>query len=347
MNNIRIGVVGMGEHIRRAHIPGLLQIEGVKIVRWFDPALDEESLSKEFVELGLLKEDKGVKSTFEEIINDEEINVVLIGSPDTFHPDQFLASVEAGKHVFVEKPLAVDSIGFAQIIRGLEIAKEKSLVISSCHPRRFDPPVVALKKMLDDEVWVKENLGQIRLFDFRFLYHQVTDAWKQDRSLMLDHFGHEIDLVRYMFNKINQEVSITAQKIRDGFAAYTVEGAIDDIKFIFDGKRILDDKKYQEYIEIRGSLGFITLYINAGIAILNSSKNHEGKSQSIINLPPKDYVDMFKFVNENFVASIRGEQKPYLEYYDFLVNNYSGIMLLEQETFSTETDLKKFSNLLN
>lgn len=333
--NINLGIIGMGEHIRRAHVPGLLNIEGVRFVRWFDPGFDPAAATATMTaEEAAVVAHLGVKSTFEEIINDEHIHGVLIGSPDRFHPDQFLAAITAGKHVFVEKPLATDTPGFNKIVEGLKIAREKGLVVSSCHPRRFDPPMLALKKFLDNDQWVLQNLGKITYFDFRFLYHQATDAWKQDRSLMLDHFGHEIDLIRYLFNKTSQSVVVSAKKLRDGYAAYTVEGKIDDIDFLFDGMRILDEKKYQEYLEIRGTVGTISLYLNAGIAIQNS----EGM-QKVVNFPAKDYTDMFKIVNENFIAAIRKEDKPYLDYYDFAVNNYSGIALLEKGSFRSESDV--------
>lgn len=328
---IHIGIIGIGEHIRRAHTPGLTAKEGVQFLRWFDPATAAQDIEPIF----------GTKSTFEEVIQDANISAILIGSPDAFHADQFLASIKAGKHVFIEKPLAIDSVGFKKIMEGLQIAKEKDLVVSSCHPRRFDPPVHAFKELFDNKEWLDEHIGTVTRFDFKFFYHQATDAWKQDRSLMLDHFGHEIDLLRYFLNKKDKKVSISAKKIRDGFAAYTVEGQIDDIEFVFDGMRILDEKKYQEYVEIRGTKGIASLYINGGIVILNSKTG-----QSMMNLPPKDYTDMFSVVNTNFVAAIRKEEKPYLEYYDFLVNNYSGILLLEKGEFSSERDLLEFLKMI-
>ncbi len=333
MNDIRIGIIGAGEHIRRAHAPGLVHIEGVKISRWFDPGTKSEDISAE--------EKIGTKSTFEEVIADSEITTVLIGSPDRFHPDQFLAAIEAGKHVFIEKPLAIDSVGFEKVVKGLRLAKEKKLVVSSCHPRRFDPPVLALKDLFDNSEWVEGNIGKITRFDFRFIYHEVTDAWKHDRSLLLDHFGHEIDLLRYFLHKKGKDVLIEARKIRDGFAAYTAEGNIDDITFTFDGIRILDESKYQEYIQIEGSKGMVTLYLTSGALILNSKKGQE-----ILKLPAKDYTDMFKVVNENFIAAIQGIEEPYLQYYDFLVNNYSGICLLEKGKFSTAENIESFKDLL-
>jgi predicted dehydrogenase len=331
MKQINLGIVGAGEHMRRAHGEAMSKIDRVNFLRWFDPAIADTDIDSYL----------GTKSSYEEVLEDPEIDAVIIASPDRFHPDQFLAAISAGKHVFIEKPLALDSDGFEKIVKGLRIAKEKNLIVSSCHPRRFDPPMVALKELLDNGKWVEENLGKINRFEFKFLYHQVTDSWKQDRSLMLDHFGHEIDLVRYLFGRLDKQILVSAKKIRDGFAAYTTEGVIDEIEFIFDGMRILDEKKYQEYVEIRGTLGIFSLYLNGGIAIYNSQKE-----QKMLTLPAKSYEDMFNVVNENFIAAIRGTEKPYLDYYDFLINNYSGICLLENGTFSTASDLDSYKDLI-
>ena len=95
MNNeiINIGVVGIGEHIRRAHISQMTNIPNVNFLSWFDPGVESGDVDEIF----------GEKVDFDNIVSDKRINTVFIGSPDQFHADQFLVLAEAGKNIFIEK----------------------------------------------------------------------------------------------------------------------------------------------------------------------------------------------------------------------------------------------------
>lgn len=317
--NIQIGIIGMGEHTLRAHLPYLLE-KGVQISSFFDPS------PQDLTEFGN-KQPKQVSSV-EEIYRDSSIDAILIGSPDKFHPEQLLQSVEAGKHVFVEKPLAIDSPGIETVKKALGIAKEKGLIISTCHPRRFDPPVIALKELIDGG---DLGLGKILSFRFDFLYHKVTDDWKKDRSLLMDHFGHEIDLMRFLFNKRSEEVSLKAEKKYDSYACYLVEGNLDDISFRFEGKRTLGEKLYKESLGVYGKNGFLELNINDGLMFIQ----REGSDQiQEIQLPGKSYECMFGPVNNNFLKAMLGGEDPYVTHHDLLINNSSGVKLHEEGSFS-------------
>jgi myo-inositol 2-dehydrogenase / D-chiro-inositol 1-dehydrogenase len=66
----------------------------------------------------------------------EASDVVLIANAAKFHPIQMAAAIEAGKHVFVEKPHAIDPAGIHLAARACEVAKQKNLgVLSGLHSR--------------------------------------------------------------------------------------------------------------------------------------------------------------------------------------------------------------------
>ncbi|MEN6309601.1 MAG: Gfo/Idh/MocA family oxidoreductase, partial [Anaerohalosphaeraceae bacterium] len=74
----------------------------------------------------------GYKKVMESIAD-----VVLLVTPPAFRPNQFEAAINAGKHVFMEKPVAVDAPGARKIMEVGEIAKQKKLCVVAGTQRRY------------------------------------------------------------------------------------------------------------------------------------------------------------------------------------------------------------------
>ena len=65
-----------------------------------------------------------------------EVNLVVLATPPYFRPDQFAAAVEAGKHIFMEKPVAVDPVGVRSILASAKLADQKGLKVGVGTQRR-------------------------------------------------------------------------------------------------------------------------------------------------------------------------------------------------------------------
>ena len=70
---------------------------------------------------------------------DTDVEIVLMATPPNFRPVHLKAAIEAGKHVFMEKPVAVDPPGCREIIAAGELAKKKGLAIVAGTQRRHSP----------------------------------------------------------------------------------------------------------------------------------------------------------------------------------------------------------------
>jgi len=66
-------------------------------------------------------------------------DVILIATPGGFRPPILRAAVEAGKHIFCEKPMAVDPVGVRSVLESVRIAKEKKLALRAGFNMRFEP----------------------------------------------------------------------------------------------------------------------------------------------------------------------------------------------------------------
>ena len=84
---------------------------------------------------------------------DSGVDVVVLACPPGFRPQHLSAAVDAGKHIFYEKPVAVDAPGVRQVIEAAKKAKEKNLSLVSGYCFRYDMPKQALYgKVLDGAI---------------------------------------------------------------------------------------------------------------------------------------------------------------------------------------------------
>lgn len=95
-------------------------------------------------------------------VMDSDVDVVLLCTPPHFRPTQLRAAIEAGKHVFCEKPVAVDSPGVRSVMETSKMAKEKNLSLVSGLCWRYDLGVRATMErikagMIGDIVGIQEN----------------------------------------------------------------------------------------------------------------------------------------------------------------------------------------------
>jgi len=99
---VRVAFAGAGRHLARSHAIHVHVHPNAAIVGVFDPS--DVSVAELMEELGANVRIKRYAS-FEELAADTAVNAVMIASPDRFHLPQLVGSVEAGKHVFCEKPM--------------------------------------------------------------------------------------------------------------------------------------------------------------------------------------------------------------------------------------------------
>ncbi|MCA9183726.1 MAG: Gfo/Idh/MocA family oxidoreductase [Planctomycetales bacterium] len=70
---------------------------------------------------------------------DRDVDLVLLATPPAFRPQHFEAAVAAGKHIYAEKPIAIDVLGVERFQAANQLALEQRLVVGVGLPRRFQP----------------------------------------------------------------------------------------------------------------------------------------------------------------------------------------------------------------
>jgi len=108
---------------------------------------------------------------------DTDIEVVLLATPPNFRPVHFKACVDAGKHVFFEKPVGVDPAGCRKIIESGDVAKKKGLGVVAGTIWRHHGPYIGTQKAVADGLIGKIVAGRIYYCTGRLWYKDRQPQW--------------------------------------------------------------------------------------------------------------------------------------------------------------------------
>lgn len=314
---LRIGIAGLGDHAMQSHVLPLQELENAQIAAAFDP---QEGARQRFRCTGF---EGPIYDDLTALAADPEVDAVIVCSPDKFHADALSHCVDSGKHVLVEKPLADSHVGLRSVRASLATASRAGLVVSSCHPRRFDPPYLWLKANLQR---FTEQLGEPRQAYFDFFYHRPSKVGLHT-GLLSDHMNHEVDTLHYLFG----HDGFVAHRLLDSETRYEAAGIRnDDLSFVFRGSRSLDRRAFIDVITIQFEWGFVEVNTETGHA---SIVDYEANSKIIEECGATDYDLRFRGVNANFVDAALGKRACYLTAEDLMVNTEAGIYLTRGRVF--------------
>nr|GAT54013.1 NAD binding rossmann fold [Mycena chlorophos] len=154
-----------------------------------------------------------IHNSLEQVVNDPEIELVIVGTPNSTHYGYAKAALEAGKHVLVDKPIAPT----ASEARELEaLAKSKGLILYPFHNRRFDSDFLALKKLLSLPPSSPNYLGDAVEFETHFdrFRRGIKGSWKEDpgpgQGLVYDLGTHLLDQSVALFGRPNRLTAFVA-----------------------------------------------------------------------------------------------------------------------------------------
>jgi scyllo-inositol 2-dehydrogenase (NADP+) len=143
-----------------------------------------------------------IVKTIDEIINDREIELVIVNTPNDTHLDFATKALNAEKHVIVEKPFT-NTVGEAQQL--ISLAKKKNKVLSVFQSRRWDGGFMTLQKILNSGV-----LGKVVEYEAhydRFRNYITPNTWKEDpgpgSGILYNLGSHMLDQVLVLFGKPN------------------------------------------------------------------------------------------------------------------------------------------------
>ncbi len=175
-DTIRVGVIGCGGRGTGAAIDCLTSSPGVEIAALFDPFQDRidsclKTLKEKFPDKIKVKPETCFTGLdgYQKLLALPQVNTIVTAAPPGFRPIHLKAAVEAGKHVFMEKPVAVDPVGIRAIIAASDLAKQKGLAVVAGTQRRHQKRYLELMKRIKD--------GQIGEIVGAQCYWNQGDLW--------------------------------------------------------------------------------------------------------------------------------------------------------------------------
>jgi predicted dehydrogenase len=152
-----------------------------------------------------------------ELVKRDDIDIVDINAPSDAHKDIAIAAAKAGKHVFCEKPLALNLADAREMLQAAEEAGVKHMI---CFNYRFAPAVQLAKKLVREG-----RLGRIYHFRAVFLQDWIVDpdfplVWRLDKKVAGsgahgDLGAHLIDLAHFLVGDIEEVVGVSETFIKE------------------------------------------------------------------------------------------------------------------------------------
>lgn len=247
---IGVGIIGAGR-IGKLHAENIVrQLPEIKLKAIIDPSIDQNWADT----LPITNTDNDVQAIF----NDPAIDAVLICSPAPSHLPLIIQAAEAGKHIFCEKPIALD---IAAIQQALAVVEQAQVILQVGFNRRFDPNFAKVKRIVQEGGIGEPHIIHITSRDPE---PPPRDYIASSGGIFLDMSIHDFDMARFLAGSEITEVYAAGAALID--PAITQLGDVDTVviqlTFANGALGVIDNSRqavygYDQRVEVFGSQGKI------------------------------------------------------------------------------------------
>ena len=212
-------------------------------------------------------------SDADKLINDPEVNAIYVATPPDSHEAYAIAAINAGKPVYVEKPMTINYAAAQKIVAA---AKEKNGKVSVAHYRREQPFFKKIKQLLSDKAVGDTRLVRLELYKPPLTQQELNinhHAWRVDPAiagggLFHDLAPHQLDLMYYFFGAPKKITGIALNQAGNYSADDLVAGnIIFENGVAFNGTWCFNAAATTDNCEIVGSTGSIYFSVFGGNTI--------------------------------------------------------------------------------
>ncbi len=256
---------------------------------------------------------------YKKILQMDDIDFVAISTPSGTHYQITIDALSSGKHVLVEKPMALSTVHMRQMI---ELAREKKLKLGVCFQNRFNPPVQELRKKIENNSFGRIFYGtvSVRWNRNRDYYEQASwrGTWQQDGGVLMNQSIHGIDLLQWMLGGKPKRVLgliknmnhpyIESEDLGIGIVEFE-SGAVG----IVEGTSNIYNRNLEEVLSIFGEKGTVKI---GGLAVnrIEVWRFTNEETHPYMNLPDPEtvYGRGHVALYRDFCESLIADRDPYI-----------------------------------
>lgn len=308
---MRFAVIGCGR-IAPKHAESIVALEEAELVAVCDVVPEKAQA---------FADKYGAKpyTSYEEMLAKEDIDVVTIATESNLHAPIGIAAAKAGKHVMVEKPMAMTLESADELIR---TCRESGVKLAVIHQNRFNKSVKLMHEALEEGRFGNLTHGQATVRWNRDDNYYAQAPWRgtklQDGGVLMNQSIHNIDLLQWTFGPVEAVFGYTRTAMRK-IEMEDIGAAV--IKFksgalgIIEAASTIYPKNIEETLNVFGETGSVVI---GGIAV-NRIENwefpggEEEKKQifaSQENDPPDVYGFGHREVISDMIEAIRQDRSP-------------------------------------
>lgn len=314
MQDINVGLIGCGRIASLVYLNILKKLPGLKLTA----IADSDAANRE--KAGMSAPHAALYPDYKDLLRDSNLDAVIVCLPNHLHAEAAVASFEAGKHVYLEKPIAINVTQADEVIMAW---KESGLMGMMGFNLRSNPLYTSLRKQIEAGA-----VGDVICVRTVFTSSgRALPEWKKHRSTgggaLLDLASHHVDLIRFI---LGNEIMQISARIRshstegdNAMLEYKTSGNI-EVQSYFSINSIDEDK-----IEVYGTRGrlYVDRYNSLNVQIITTESRQRGMLYQIKSgiralLRSPNIMDKlfapgrepsFEIALSRFVSAVRGIEK--------------------------------------
>ena len=308
-----IGIIGCGK-IAAAHALGYLaRPDLAKVVicsdDWSEAAAREMAATVGGAD---------VTNHWQEVLARPDVDVISLCMPHYLHKEIAVTAAKAGKHILVEKPMAMN---VAEAKEMVEAAEQAGVVLMTGQNQRFMADHLKVTELLDRDVIGK--VVAVRFDCNQFLRHMYAEgSWifskaKSGGGMVISTAVHKIDLLRYLFGEVKRTSALTGhtglnyKMDNEDIAAILLEfenGIIGEGFYLFAAHKVPIPTTTHELTIIYGEKGIIHNVM--GWHVYSTDVPEYSGGQTLLEWHPQPYFDSVVAEVAHFLECIRDGKEP-------------------------------------
>ena len=315
------GLIGLGR-ISDKHIEGIEKNEEANLYAICDKV--EEKVNDKHKNVPSAK----TFLDYKKLLDDDNIDIVNIATESGYHAEIAKECLNHGKHVIVEKPMALSLKDARDMIN---LAEKKGLKLAVCHQNRFNPTIQNLKSAVDKGNFGKIIHGVASIRWNRNDDYYNMDNWhgtlKYDGGMLMNQGIHNLDIMRWMMGDIEYIRGDIQTSLRD----IEIEDiAVGTVKFkngalgIIEGSTCIYPTNLEETFNLFGESGTVRIGGIAMNKVIDWKFEKDDIKDAIDSSYETDSVYGYghNLLFKDVIESIKEDREP-------LVNGYEGMKAIE------------------